>query len=134
MNECDHKKYTAQAKAGIKGEAFFETLVSDYCIPHHIVGPKDVGIDYICEWVYGDRPTGILFAVQVKTLSAHGVRLEPIGPNKRFNELIGYRITNTHLTIDERTSTRLTTVRSSWPSQTDSPRHTALRETCSSTS
>ncbi|MGH8067350.1 MAG: hypothetical protein ACRERE_19385 [Candidatus Entotheonellia bacterium] len=61
-----YKRYTIQAKRWIKGEAFFEALISDYSLPHHIVSPKDVGIDYICEWVYGDRPTGILYAVQVK--------------------------------------------------------------------
>jgi hypothetical protein len=103
MTESDYKKYTAQAKAAIKGEAFFEALVSDYSLPHHIVGPKDVGIDYICEWVYGDRPTGILYAVQVKTLSAHYVQPEPLGPKKGFNELNEYRIVNPHLHIDERT-------------------------------
>lgn len=103
MTDCDYKKYTAQAKAAIKGEAFFEALVSDYSVPHHIVGPKDIGIDYICEWVYGDRPTGILYAVQVKTLSAHYVKLEALGPKKGFNELIEYRIVNPNLHIDERT-------------------------------
>lgn len=103
MADCDYKKYTAQAKAGIKGEAFFEALVSDYSVPHHIVGPKDVGVDYICEWVYGDRPTGILYAVQVKTLSANYVKLEPLGSKKGSNELNEYRITNPNLHIDERT-------------------------------
>jgi hypothetical protein len=103
MDNGDYKKYTAQAKAAIKGEAFFEALVSDYSIPHHIVGPKDVGIDYICEWVYGDRPTGILYAVQVKTLSAHNVKLELLGPKKAFNELDEYRMVKPNLRIDERT-------------------------------
>lgn len=55
-------KYRAQAKAATKGEAFFQALVSDYSIPHHIMGQKDIGIDYICEWVYGDQPSGILYA------------------------------------------------------------------------
>jgi hypothetical protein len=103
MSNADYKKYTVQAKAAIKGEAFFEALVSDYSVPHHIMGLKDVGIDYICEWVYGDRPTGILYAVQVKTLSAHYVKLEPLGPKKGFNELNEYRIGNPNLHIDERT-------------------------------
>jgi len=103
MTDYDYKKYTAQAKAAIKGEAFFEALVSDYSIPHHIVGSKDIGLDYICEWVYGDKPTGILYAVQVKTLSAHCVKLEPLGPKTGFNDLMEYRIVNPHLHIDERT-------------------------------
>jgi hypothetical protein len=44
-----YKHYKPEAKIGIKGESFFETLISEYCIPHHITGPKDIGIDYICE-------------------------------------------------------------------------------------
>jgi Domain of unknown function (DUF4365) len=44
-----YKKYTRQAKAGIKGESFFESLISDYPIPHKIFGAKDVGLDFICE-------------------------------------------------------------------------------------
>lgn len=103
MTDCDYKKYTAQAKAAIKGEAFFEALVSDYSVPHHIVGPKDIGIDYICEWVYGDRPTGILYAAQVKTLSAHYVKPQFLGLKKGFNELNEFRIVNSNLHIDERT-------------------------------
>jgi hypothetical protein len=103
MTDHDYKKYTAQAKASIKGEAFFEALVSDYSVPHHIVGPKDVGIDYICEWVYGDRPTGILYAVQVKTLSVRNVRLKNLGRKERYNELEEYEIVNSNLYIDDRT-------------------------------
>ena len=103
MMDHDYKKYTAQAKAGIKGEAFFQALVSDYSLPHHIVGSKDLGIDYICEWVYGDRPTGMLYAVQVKTLSADNVKLELLGPKKGYNELNEYRIVSSKLHIDEKT-------------------------------
>ena len=58
MAEKDYKQYTIQAKRGIKGEAYFESLISDYSIPHRVSGPKDVGIDYFCEWVFDDRPTG----------------------------------------------------------------------------
>jgi len=103
MADSDYKKYTAQAKAAIKGEAFFESLVSDYSVPHHIVGPKDIGIDYICEWVYGDRPTGILYAVQVKTLSADYVKPLFLGPKIQLNQLNEYRIAHSNLQIDERT-------------------------------
>jgi len=105
MTDDDYKKFTAQAKAAIKGEAFFEALVSNYSIPHHIVGLKDVGIDYICEWVYGDKPTGILYAVQVKTLSRRNVTLKCHGSHTGFNELEKYKIRNTHLEIDDRTLT-----------------------------
>jgi hypothetical protein len=103
MTDSDYKKYTAQAKAAIKGEAFFEALISDYSVPHHIVGPKDVGIDYICEWAYGDKPTGILYAVQVKTISVRHTKLEYLGPKVRLNQLDEYKIKNPNLHIDERT-------------------------------
>jgi hypothetical protein len=98
----EYKKFTAQAKAQIKGEAFFESLVSNYSLPHHIVGLKDLGIDYICEWVYGDRPTGILYAVQVKTLSQENVQTSDLGRGSR-NGLQKYRVRNTHLKIRGRT-------------------------------
>jgi hypothetical protein len=102
MSEDKYKKYTIQAKRSIKGEAFFESLISDYSIPHSILGPKDIGIDYICEWVYGDKPTGILFAVQVKTLSGENVRIKPLG-KENLNELEKYELINPHLIIDDRT-------------------------------
>ena len=103
MTDSGYKKFTAQAKAAIKGEAFFEALVSDYSLPHHIVGSKDLGIDYICEWVYGDQPTGVLYAVQVKTLSRQNVQLEDLGPKLGYNQLRRYEIRNAVLQIDERT-------------------------------
>ncbi|MCX7428408.1 MAG: DUF4365 domain-containing protein [Planctomycetia bacterium] len=68
-NDEQYKKSTLQARTGIKGEAFFESLVADYALPHHIVGPKDIGLDFVCEWVCGEKPTGILWAAQVKTRS-----------------------------------------------------------------
>ena len=104
MNDLsEYKKYTLQARRGIKGEAFFESLISDYCIPHHITGPKDIGIDYICEWVYGDRPTGILFAAQVKTFSGDTTKPEFKRVETGLNNLHRYSIRNQHLKIDERT-------------------------------
>jgi len=105
MRNDDYKKYTVQAKTAIKGEAFFESLVSDYCIPHRVVGPKDIGIDYVCEWVYGDEPSGILFAVQVKTFpkEREGVTIEPRGVETSLNGLRKHRIVNTNLKVDDRT-------------------------------
>lgn len=103
MTNSEYKKFTAQAKAGIKGEAFFEALVSDYSLPHHIVGSKDLGIDYICEWVYGDQPTGVLYAVQVRTLSQQNVELEDLRSESENNKLPRYKISNKLLNIDERT-------------------------------
>jgi hypothetical protein len=102
MIDNEYKQVTAQAKAGIKGEAFFESLVSDYSLPHHIVGSKDLGVDYICEWVYGDRPSGILYAVQVKTLSQQHVKINDLGRDQR-NQLGRYSIKSSHLQIDART-------------------------------
>jgi len=103
MENESYKKYTIQAKRGIKGEAFFEALVSDYSLPHHIVGPKDVGIDYICEWVYGDKPTGILYAVQVKTFSEETATPEFIEVDHPLNGLEKFRINNPNLGIDDKT-------------------------------
>lgn len=103
MIDSEYKKFTAQAKAAIKGEAFFEALVSDYSLPHHIVGSKDLGIDYICEWVYGDQPTGILYAVQVKTLSRKHVTLKKIGSSPANNKLPRYEIKHKCLKIDDKT-------------------------------
>ncbi|MFH1008275.1 MAG: DUF4365 domain-containing protein [Candidatus Latescibacterota bacterium] len=102
MTNNEYKQVTAQAKAGIKGEAFFESLVSDHSLPHHIVGSKDLGIDYICEWIYGDRPSGILYAVQVKTFSQQNVRITDLGPDRR-NQLRRYSIEHNYLEIDART-------------------------------
>lgn len=103
MNNSEYKHYTTQAKVGVKGEAFFESLVSDYCIPHHIVGAKDIGLDYICEWVHGDRPTGVLFAVQIKTRSEKSATLEFIEIDEQNNGLCKYKIHSSNLIIDNRT-------------------------------
>lgn len=99
-----YKKYTLQAKRGIKGESFFESLVSDYCLPHQIVGPKDLGIDYICEWIYGDKPTGVLFAVQIKTFSEETAIPNLVDKNDRLNQLEKYEIKNSNFKkINEKT-------------------------------
>lgn len=103
MNDDTYKKYTMQAKRGIKGEAFFESLISDYSIPHRIAGPKDIGIDYICEWVFGDRPTGILYAVQIKTFLEETAKPGFVEVDERLNGLHKYRIANPNLIIDEKT-------------------------------
>jgi hypothetical protein len=103
MTDSDYKKYTSQAKAAIKGEAFFEALISDYSIPHHVMGLKDVGIDYICEWVYGEKPTGFLYAVQVKTLSFRNVRPIPDGTDHDRSELERFKIKNKYLHVGEKT-------------------------------
>ena len=99
-----YKRYTIQARTGIRGEAFFELLVCNHCLPHHIVGSKDVGIDYICEWVYGDKPTGVLFAVQVKTFSKNKKYTPQYkGVEQGRNELCRYEIHNTNLRVSKKT-------------------------------
>jgi hypothetical protein len=103
MNFDDYKKYTIQAKTGIKGEAFFELLLSEHALPHRIVGSKDIGIDYICEWTYGDKPTGILFAVQVKTFAEKIATPEFVDIHTTHNGLKRYRICNPKLKIDAKT-------------------------------
>lgn len=92
MANASYKKFMKQAKSGIKGEAFFEMLMTDYAIPHHVVGAKDLGIDYFCEWVYGNNPTGILFGVQVKSYEDRSVKVTFIGVNEDYNGLDQYTI------------------------------------------
>ena len=38
-------------RTGNRGEAFLEFIMSKHCLMHKTVGYKDVGIDYICEWL-----------------------------------------------------------------------------------
>ena len=103
--DSEYKKFTIQAKRCIKGEAFFESIISDYAIPHHVSGAKDVGIDYFCEWVHADKPTGVLFAVQVKTFSISGRQSKPKrkGINNGKNCLEIYEIKNSNLKINHST-------------------------------
>ena len=98
-------KYAANAKTCIKGEAFFESLIAEYAIPHHIEGPKDIGVDYICEWANGDAPTGILFAAQVKTYEVKKKSApKSMGViNPTHNALEAFSICNTNLTIKQST-------------------------------
>jgi hypothetical protein len=103
MNKEEYKKFTLQAKTCIKGEAFFESLVAEYSIPHHIVGPKDIGVDYICEWVHGDKPTGVLYAVQIKTFSERSVKPELAGGVCNLNGLETYEIKDSNFEVDLRT-------------------------------
>jgi hypothetical protein len=99
-NENAYKKYTLQAKRGIKGEAFFESLISQYALANHIVGPKDLGIDFICQWVYEGRPTEILFAVQIKTFDVDNCRPESMGKkDENGNNLEMFTIKNPNLRI-----------------------------------
>lgn len=79
MADQDYKKYTENARRGIKGEAFFESLIVDYAIPHRIARQNDLGVDFLCEWIAGYRSTGILFLAQVKSTTDGSVKVEPLG-------------------------------------------------------
>ena len=70
---ADYKKYTQEARRGIKGEAYFESLMVEHAITHRIARQNDLGTDFLCEWVCGDRPTGILFSAQVKSTTSDNV-------------------------------------------------------------
>jgi hypothetical protein len=103
MNDDATKKYTVSARTGIRGEAFFESLICNYCLPHHIVGHKDLGIDYICEWVHDDRPTGVLFSVQVKTFHEKSGKPKFVRTENERNGLDEYEIRNPNLNICQKT-------------------------------
>lgn len=104
MSDAEYKKFTLQAKRGIKGEAFFESLISNHSLPIQIVGLKDIGIDYICQWVYEDKPTPILYAVQVKTFAiTNKKKPKYIRIRKNFNNLKEYRIANNNLQVENKT-------------------------------
>ena len=82
-------------RIGNKGEAYLEFIMSKHCLMHKIAGYKDVGIDYLCEWLVGDGPTRILFGVQVKTSDIDNIKLEHLGRNKGLNGLEKHRFTKT---------------------------------------
>ena len=102
MTSDEYKKFTVQARHGIKGEAFFESLISDHAIPHHVSGLKDLGVDYFCEWVHGDKPTGVLFAVQVKTAFRRDTKVTSLGKDKDLNLLEEFDIKHS-FSIEEKT-------------------------------
>jgi hypothetical protein len=101
MADDDYKRSTESARRGIKGEAFFESLVVDHAIPHRIARQNDLGIDFLCEWICGDRPTGMLFTVQVKTTTSDLVKPAFVCPS-RFNLLRTHTLTGADK-VDERT-------------------------------
>jgi hypothetical protein len=90
MDRESARRFPNQWQTGLKGEAFFESLISDHSIPHRVVGLKDIGIDYFCEWVHDDKTTGILYAVQIKTRTS--LNVEKVGRNAE-NGLREFRIT-----------------------------------------
>jgi hypothetical protein len=99
----EFKSYTKQARRGIQGEAFFESMICSFAVPHQVVGHKDLGIDYFCEWVHGDKPTGILFAMQVKAFPENAAKIESRGEDQKYNGLEKYQIRNANLKIEKKT-------------------------------
>lgn len=105
MTKVDYKQFTPEAKKQIKGEGFFEALISTCTIPHKAVAPKDLGIDYFCEWAPEDRPTGILFGAQVKSSSEDKGKPKQVGwvKGEDDTELLRYDIPNEYLRIGKST-------------------------------
>lgn len=92
-------------RIGNRGEAYLEFIMSKHCLMHKIAGYKDIGIDYLCEWLIGDSPTRILFGVQVKTSDIDSVGLKYLGRNKGLNGLEKFRFTETIPSWDISTNT-----------------------------
>ena len=63
------KKYAFTTQLSNKGESFVESILAGYALAHKIERSKDLGLDFICEWVNEEDPTGLLFGIQVKTRS-----------------------------------------------------------------
>lgn len=97
-----NKKYTIHAKNCIKGEAFFELIISDYAIPNKMFLPKDLGNDFICEWVYKDNPTGLLFISQIKTITITESKIKE-GSICQYNKLKEFKISHPNLMVDDKT-------------------------------
>ena len=102
MTDYSYKKYTKNAQIGIRGESFLESIISQYCLPHRVSGSKDIGVDLICEWVHGEKPTGVLFAIQVKTTADQTITPASHGISE-LNKLEQFKISNSNFTIDENT-------------------------------
>jgi hypothetical protein len=90
-------------RIGNRGEAFLEFLMSQYCLMNKVVGYRDVGIDYICEWLNGDTPSRILFGIQVKTTERNDINLDSKGVNRRLNELETFEIKKRIFNIEPKT-------------------------------
>lgn len=90
-------------RIGNRGEVFLEFIMSKHCLMNKIVGHRDVGVDYICEWLHGDAPTRILFGIQVKTTERDDIKLTSKGSNRRMNELTKYEINPSPFDIDPKT-------------------------------
>src|SRR5690606_25538675 len=98
------KQFSLRARNCIRGEAFFELLITQYAIPHHITGQQDIGVDYVCEWVHGNNPSGVLFGAQIKALTVTpSATPQHVGSETEWNGLEKYTLSASHLIIDPRT-------------------------------
>lgn len=77
-------QYTAQLSN--RGESHLASSLSDFALVHKVAGSNDLGIDYFCEWTYGNEPTQTLFAIQVKTPEKE-LQEEVINDSSRLNRL-----------------------------------------------
>lgn len=105
MAKHSYKQYTANARRGIRGEAFFESLIVEHAIPHQLARQNDLGVDFICEWVDTDTgcPTGILFAVQVKTTTKKQAAPERINSQSPLNWLPTFKLKGARKWYDDNT-------------------------------
>jgi hypothetical protein len=95
-----NKQYTDNAKKGIQGEAFFEFIIAKYSIPHKIDRSKDLGIDFLCEWVNDNKPTGVVFSAQVKYYPSR--LATKVGKEIKLNLLDKYKL-EPSISVDSRT-------------------------------
>jgi hypothetical protein len=102
MTDGEYKQYTNEARRGIKGEAFFETLIVDHAIPHRIARQNDLGVDFLCEWTHGERPCGVLFTAQVKSTTATKVTPKLDESRDHKNGLDRYTLTGAER-VDDKT-------------------------------
>jgi len=86
------KKYIKTRQLGNRGEAFFEALITHYALVHKITGSKDIGLDFLCEWICGSQPTQLLFGVQIKTRSADTLKSIKSYGKSRLNWLEQFKI------------------------------------------
>ena len=77
--------YLKSKQTGNSGEALVESSLSHHAIIHRVDGSKDVGLDMICEWVNGEKPTQTMFGIQVKT--TENIKLRPKNNKSRLNQL-----------------------------------------------
>jgi len=87
-------KYSVNLQKSNRGEAFLMFLLSKRVLANKISGANDIGLDFLCEWVYNEDPSGLLFAIQVKTVDSEIVDIEAAGTDTRLSNLEKFTIKN----------------------------------------